>query len=71
MNTNLFKAKLVEKGYTTKSFRTKIGVSGTTMTQYYKGNYKPNYEFLKKSFEILELTSEEFFRIFFDKEVLK
>lgn len=65
MKINLFRAKLVERGFTQKTFSAAIGINRATLYRWYADSGCITLFMLKRIKEVLGLTDAELFAIFF------
>ena len=69
MDCNKLKGKIIEKGYSMKSFSSAVGISSVSLYRKMKGIREFDRNEIEKIVELLSLENEQIVDIFFNKKV--
>ncbi len=69
MDCNKLKGKIIEKGYSMKSFSSAVGISAVSLYRKMKGIREFDRDEIEKIVELLSLENEQIVEIFFNKKV--
>lgn len=65
INKNVLNSKIALKGYNRNELAEALGISPQSVTNLRSGKHNPSFELMNKLYDVLDLTQEDAYEIFF------